>query len=192
MEEKDNSVKKPKDRRWYVLRAIGGKEKKVKEYIDNRIQVLKLGELVSQVLIPSEKVYQVRNGKKYTTERTFFPGYVLVECVLTQQISGILRDVPGGLGFLGETKNGDPLPLRDVEVNRILGRVDEVSSDGEVIDTPYSVGEQVKVTDGAFNGFVGVIEEVNDEKKKLKVMVKIFGRKTPLELGYIQVDKIKE
>lgn len=192
MEEIDNSVKKPKDSRWYVLRAIGGKEKKVKEYIDNRIQVLKLGDLVSQVLIPSEKVYQVRNGKKYTTERTFFPGYVLVECVLTQQISGILRDVPGGLGFLGETKNGNPLPLREVEVNRILGRVDEVSSDGEVIDTPYSVGEQVKVTDGAFNGFVGVIEEVNDEKKKLKVMVKIFGRKTPLELGYIQVDKIKE
>ena len=192
MEEKDNSVKKTKEYKWYVLRAIGGQEKKVKEYIDNRIQVLKLGELVPQVLIPSEKVYQVRNGKKYTTERTFFPGYVLVECMLTQQISGILRDVPGGLGFLGETKYGDPLPLREVEVNRILGRVDEVATDGEVIDTPFSVGEQVKVTDGAFNGFVGIIEEVNDEKKKLKVMVKIFGRKTPLELGYIQVDKIKE
>ena len=192
MEEKGNSVKKSKEYKWYVLRAIGGQEKKVKEYIDNRIQVLKLGELVPQVLIPSEKVYQVRNGKKYTTERTFFPGYVLVECLLTQQISGILRDVPGSLGFLGETKYGDPLPLRETEVNRILGRVDEVSTDGEVIDTPFSVGEQVKVTDGAFNGFVGVIEEVNDEKKKLKVMVKIFGRKTPLELGYIQVDKIKE
>ena len=192
MEEKDNSVKKTKEYKWYVLRAIGGQEKKVKEYIDNRIQVLKLGELVPQVLIPSEKVYQVRNGKKYTTERTFFPGYVLVECLLTQQISGILRDVPGSLGFLGETKYGDPLPLREVEVNRILGRVDEVSTDGEVIDTQFSVGEQVKVTDSAFNGFVGIIEEVNDEKKKLKVMVKIFGRKTPLELGYIQVDKIKE
>ncbi len=192
MEDNDNSVKKSKEHKWYVLRAIGGKEKKVKEYIDNRIQVLKLGDLVSQVLIPSEKVYQVRNGKKYSTERTFFPGYVLVECILTQQISGLLRDVPGGLGFLGETKHGDPLPLREAEVNRILGRVDEAASDGEVMETPYTVGEQVKVTDGAFNGFIGVIEEVNDEKKKLKVMVKIFGRKTPLELGYIQVDKIKE
>ena len=183
---------RPKEKRWYVLRAISGQEKKVKEYIENETVNLKLEDFIFQVLIPSEKVYQVRNGKKYSKERSFFPGYVLVECVLTQQISGILRDVPGGLGFLGETKYGDPLPLREAEVNRILGRVDEVSADGEVIDTPFSVGEQVKVTDGAFNGFVGVIEEVNDEKKKLKVMVKIFGRKTPLELGYIQVDKIKE
>lgn len=189
MDEKNS---KAKDKKWYVLRAVGGQEKKVKEYIENQIQVLKLGDFISQVLIPSEKVYQVRNGKKYSTECSFFPGYVLVECLLTQQVTGILRDVPGGLGFLGESKGSDPLPLREVEVNRILGRVDEVASDEEVIDCPYSVGEQVKVTDGAFNGFIGIIEDVNDEKKKLKVMVKIFGRKTPLELSYIQVDKLKE
>ena len=178
--------------KWYVVKAISGKEKKVKEYLESEIKRLNLQDLIPTVLIPTEKYFEVKNGKKVCKERNYLPGYVLVECLLTQQISGILRDVPGSLGFLGETKYGDPLPLREVEVNRILGRVDEVSTDGEVIDTPFSVGEQVKVTDGAFNGFVGIIEEVNDEKKKLKVMVKIFGRKTPLELGYIQVDKIKE
>lgn len=192
MDEKEKAVKKPKAKRWYVLRAIGGQEKKVKEYIENQIQLLNLGDYISQVLIPSEKVYQVRNGKKYTTERTFFPGYVLVECLLTQQIQAILRDVPGGLGFLGETKGGDPLPIRESEANRILGKVDEAQADEEVIDSPYSIGEQVKVTDGPFNTFIGVIEEINDEKKKLKVTVKIFGRKTPLELSYVQVEKIKE
>lgn len=179
-------------RRWYVLRAIGGQEKKVKEYIENQIKLLNFEDFIFQVLVPSEKIFQVRNGKKYSTERTFFPGYVLVECLLTPHISGFLRDVPGGLGFLGETKGGEPLPIRESEVNRILGRVDEVVSDGEVIETPYSIGEQVKVTDGPFNSLIGIIEEVNDEKRKLKVMVKIFGRKTPLELGYVQVEKIKE
>ncbi|MBQ5403921.1 MAG: transcription termination/antitermination factor NusG [Bacteroidales bacterium] len=178
--------------RWYVLRAIGGQEKKVKEYIESQISVYNLGDYILQILIPSEKVYQVRNGKKYSTERTFFPGYVLVECLLTPQVKGILRNIPGGLGFLGETKGGDPLPMREVEVNRILGKVDEVTQDEEVIETPYDLGENVKVIDGPFKGFIGIIEEVNDEKKKLKVMVKIFGRKTPLELGYIQVEKVKE
>ncbi len=183
---------KPTTRKWYVLRAIGGQEKKVKEYIENQIKVLGLEDFIFQVLVPSEKIYQVRNGKKYSTERTFFPGYVLVECLLTAQIAGILREVPGGLGFLGETKGGDPLPMREAEINRILGRVDEAETDGEVIDSPYSIGEQVKVTDGPFNNFNGIIEEINDEKKKLKVMVMIFGRKTPLELSYVQVEKIKE
>ncbi len=191
MEDTEKAIKTLKPR-WYVLRAIGGQEKKVKEYIESEISVYNLGDYILQILIPSEKVYQVRNGKKYSTERTFFPGYVLVECLLTPQVKGILRNIPGGLGFLGETKGGDPLPMREVEVNRILGKVDEVTQDEEVIETPYDLGENVKVIDGPFKGFIGIIEEVNDEKKKLKVMVKIFGRKTPLELGYIQVEKVKE
>lgn len=191
MEDTEKAIKTLKPR-WYVLRAIGGQEKKVKEYIESQITVYNLGDYILQILIPSEKVYQVRNGKKYSTERTFFPGYVLVECLLTPQVKGILRNIPGGLGFLGETKGGDPLPMREVEVNRILGKVDEVTQDEEVIETPYDLGENVKVIDGPFKGFIGIIEEVNDEKKKLKVMVKIFGRKTPLELGYIQVEKVKE
>jgi len=177
------------DRKWYVLRTVGGKEKKVKEYIDSEISNLGLQEYVSQVLIPTEKVFQVRNGKKISKERIFLPGYVLIEAALVGEIPHILRGITNVIGFLGDTKGGDPTPMRMSEVNRILGKVDELAGKDEEINIPYFVGEMVKVTDGPFNGFTGVIEEVNAEKKKLKVMVKIFGRKTPLELSFMQVEK---
>ncbi len=176
-------------RKWYVLRAIGGKEKKVKEYIDNEVASSGLQEFVSQVLIPTEKVYQIRNGKKVAKDRNFFPGYILVEAALVGEIAHMLRNVPNVIGFLGDTKGGDPVPMRQSEVNRILGKVDELLESGEEFDTPFIEGETVKVTDGPFNGFNGTIEEINVEKKKLKVMVKIFGRKTPLELSFMQVEK---
>jgi transcriptional antiterminator NusG len=176
------------EKKWYVLRAIGGKEKKVKEYIDNEVTRLRLQEYITQVLIPTEKVYQIRNGKKISKERIFFPGYVLLEVSLVGEIPHILRNIPNVIGFLG-SKGDEPTPLRMSEVNRILGKVDELSESGEELTTPFYVGEPVKVVDGPFNGFSGVIEEVNDEKKKLKVMVKIFGRKTPLELSFMQVEK---
>ena len=168
-------------KRWYVLRTIGGKEKKVKEYIENEIASLGLQDYVSQVLVPAEKVYQVRNGKKYSSERNLYPGYVLIEAALVGEIPHILRDITNVIGFLGETKGGDPVPMRQAEVNRILGTVDELAEQPEEISIPYFVGESVKVTDGPFNGFTGVIEEVNSDKKRLKVIVKIFGRKTPLK-----------
>lgn len=192
MNASEKLTDKQSEKKWYVLRAIGGQEKKVKEYVENKISLLNLGDLIGEILIPSEKVYSVRNGKKISKERTFFPGYVLVECILTPEISGVLRDVPGVMGWLGESKGGDPMPLRDSEVNRILGKVDEMTESDELINSPYCEGESVKVVDGPFNSFIGVIEEVNNEKKKLKVMVKIFGRKTPLELGFAQVEKSKE
>ncbi|MDR3286347.1 MAG: transcription termination/antitermination protein NusG [Prevotellaceae bacterium] len=173
-------------KKWYVLRAAGGKEKKAKEYIENE---KRFRGYVSQVLIPTEKIYQVKNGKKILKERVFYPGYVLVEVVLTGEVQHLLRNIPNVSGFLTEKKGGDPVPLREAEVNRILGRVDEMALDGEDIMIPFVVGEPVKVTDGPFNGFSGAIEEVNDEKKKLVVMVKIFGRKTPLELNFVQVEK---
>jgi len=176
-------------KRWYVLRAIGGKEKKVKEYIESEIKRLKISDMISQVLIPTEKVYQIRSGKKVSKERIFYPGYVLVEAVLVGEIPHILKDIPNVIGFLGDPKTGEPIPLRQSEVNRILGRVDELASSDEELNVPYFVGETVKVIDGPFNSFSGVIEEVNEEKKKLKVMVKIFGRKTPLELSFMQVEK---
>ena len=176
------------EKKWYVLRAIGGKEKKVKEYIDTEITRLNLREYISQVLIPTEKVYQIRNGKKISKERIFFPGYVLVEAVLVGEIPHLLKNAPNVIGFLG-TKGDEPSALRLSEVNRILGKVDELVESGEELTTPFYVGEPVKVIDGPFNGFSGVIEEVNEEKKKLKVMVKIFGRKTPLELSFMQVEK---
>jgi transcriptional antiterminator NusG len=176
-------------KKWYVLRAIGGKEKKVKEYVDNEVNRLKLHDFISQVLIPTEKVYQIRNGKKISKERIFYPGYVLIEANLVGEIPHILKDIPNVIGFLGDPKTNDPIPLRISEVNRILGKVDELAGNEEEINVPFYVGETVKVIDGPFNSFSGVIEEVNEEKKKLKVMVKIFGRKTPLELSFMQVEK---
>ncbi|HYQ57067.1 MULTISPECIES: transcription termination/antitermination protein NusG [Draconibacterium] len=176
-------------KKWYVLRAIGGKEKKVKEYIENEIAVGDLKGYVDQVLIPTEKVYQIRNGKKISKERNFFPGYVLIEAALVGEVTHTLRNFPNVIGFLGDTKGGDPVPMRQSEVNRILGRVDELAETDEEINIPYVVGETVKVIDGPFNGFNGTIEEINEEKKKLQVMVKIFGRKTPLELSFMQVEK---
>lgn len=174
--------------KWYVLRAISGKEAKVKEYIDAEIKNSDLAHYVSQVLIPTEKVYQIRNGKKILKERTYLPGYVLVEANLVGETQHYLRNVPNVLGFLGE-KDNTPIPVRQSEVNRILGKVDELQeSEGEMI-SPFVVGETVRVIFGPFNGFTGVIEDVMNEKKKLKVIVVIFGRRTPLELGFTQVEK---
>lgn len=175
--------------RWYVLRAIGGKERKVKEYIENEISRLNLQDYIAQVLIPTEKVYQIRQGKKISKERNYFPGYVLIEAALVGEIPHTLKNIPNVIGFLGAEKGGEPVPLRTTEVNRILGKVDELAESEEEISAPFFVGETVKVTDGPFNSFTGIIEEVNHEKKKLKVMVKIFGRKTPLELSFMQVEK---
>jgi transcriptional antiterminator NusG len=177
------------ERKWFVLRAIGGKEKKAKEYIENEVSRLHLEEYISQVLIPTEKVYQIRNGKKISKERSYFPGYILIEAALVGEIPHILKGIPNIIGFLGQQGEETPTPLRLSEVNRILGKVDELDASEEEINTPYFVGEAVKVVDGPFNSFNGIIEEVNNEKKKLKVMVKIFGRKTPLELSFMQVEK---
>ncbi|MBP1675789.1 MAG: transcription antitermination protein nusG [Bacteroidetes bacterium] len=174
--------------KWYVLRAISGKENKVKEYIDAEIKNSDLGHYVAQVLIPTEKVYQIRNGKKITKERSCMPGYVLIEANLIGEVPHRLRNTPNVIGFL-EEKNHDPIPVRQSEVNKILGTVDDMQETGEEILTPYYVGENVKVIFGPFSGFSGLIEEVNTEKKKLKVMVMIFGRKTPLELSFTQVEK---
>jgi transcriptional antiterminator NusG len=176
------------EKKWYVLRAIGGKEKKAKEYIENEIARLQLQDYVSQVLIPTEKIYSIRNGKKISKERSYYPGYVLIEASLVGEIPHILKNIPNVIGFLG-TQNEEAIPLRLSEVKRILGKVDELAESEEENVNVYYVGESVKVIDGPFNNFSGIIEEVNEEKKKLKVMVKIFGRKTPLELSFLQVEK---
>lgn len=178
-------------KKWYVVRAAGGKEKKAKEYIECEIKALGLTDYVSQVLIPTEKVFQVRNGKKISTERIFFPGYILIEAHLTGELQHIIRNIPHVSGFLTERQNKEkePVPLRESEVNRILGKVDELNEQEEENIAPFYVGEPVKITDGPFTGFDGVIEEILQDKKKLKVMVKIFGRKTLLELSFVQVVK---
>ena len=174
-------------KKWYVVRAISGKEKKVKEYLESEIKRLNLQDYISQILIPTEKVYQIRKGKKISKVRNYFPGYVLIEAELTGEIPHIIKNIPNVMGFLG-TK-GQPEPMRESEVKRILGKVDELAEQGEEVNVPFIVGETVTVIDGPFNSFSGIIEEINEEKKKLKVMVKIFGRKTPLELNFMQVEK---
>ncbi|MGB5364073.1 MAG: transcription termination/antitermination protein NusG [Aureibaculum sp.] len=180
-----DSVKK-----WYVVRAIGGQENKVKTYIENEISRLGLSDYVDQVLVPTEKVIQIRNGKKINKEKVYFPGYIMIEASLVGELPHVIKSVTGVIGFLGETKGGDPVPLRKSEVNRMLGKVDELAVQNENVAIPYVPGETVKVIDGPFNGFDGTIEKINEEKRKLEVMVKIFGRKTPLELSYMQVEKI--
>lgn len=173
---------------WYVLKAVSGKEAKVKEYIEAEMKHNKLlASHVSQILIPMEKHASLRNGKRVIKEKVSLPGYLFVEANLKGgDIASMLRFVPNVLGFLGGLDNPSPVPQS--EINRMLGTAEDTELE-ENLDIPFVVDETVKVTDGPFSGFSGVIEEVNAEKHKLKVMVKIFGRKTPLELGYMQVEK---
>jgi len=177
------------DKKWYVVRAISGKEEKIKGFIESEVSAHNLQSQVAQILIPKEKVFQIRNGKKISKERNFFPGYIMVEANLAGEVEHVIRSITGVIGFLGEEKGGDPVPMRASEVKRMLGKVDELSESSEEITIPYFVGEAVKVIDGPFNSFSGVIEEVDNEKKKLMVTVKIFNRKTPVELSFLQVEK---
>ncbi len=178
------------DKKWYVVRSVSGQENKIKSYIETEISRLNLEEYIQQVLVPTEKVIQIRNGKKVNKERVYFPGYIMIQANLAGEIPHIIRAINGVIGFLGEVKGGDPVPLRQSEVNRMLGKVDELAVQDESINIPFVIGETVKVIDGPFNGFNGNVEKINEEKRKLEVMVKIFGRKTPLELSYMQVEKV--
>jgi transcriptional antiterminator NusG len=173
--------------KWYVLQAVSGKEAKVKEYIEAEMKHNDfLASHVSQILIPTVKQATLRNGKRVVKEKVSLPGYVFVEADLKGDVAHTLRFVPNVLGFLGGLDN--PVPVPQSEINRMLGTADETELE-ENMDVPYSVDETVKVTDGPFSGFSGVVEEVDSQKHKLKVMVKIFGRKTPLELSFMQVEK---
>lgn len=181
---------KGKNKKWYVIRSVSGQENKIKDYIEKEIAYQGLEDFVEQILVPTEKVVQMRAGKKINKERIYFPGYIMIQADLVGEVPHIIKSVNGVIGFLGETKGGDPVPLRDSEVNRMLGKVDELSVQDSQMDIPFVKGENVKVIDGPFNGFTGTIEKINEEKRKLEVMVKIFGRKSPLELSYMQVEKV--
>jgi len=176
--------------KWYVVRSVSGQENKIKEYIEDEINHHNLNDYLQQILVPTEKVVQIRNGKKINKEKVYFPGYIMIQARLEGEVPHIIKSVNGVIGFLGETKGGDPVPLRKSEVNRMLGKVDELAEQTDNISIPFKNGETIKVVDGPFNGFNGTIEKVNEEKRKLEVMVKIFGRKTPLELSYMQVEKV--
>jgi len=179
------------ENKWYVVRAVSGQENKIKAYIENEISRLGMDSFVEEILVPQEKVVQIRKGKKVTKDKTYFPGYIMIKANLSGEIPHIIKSITNVIGFLGETKGGEPIPMRQAEVNRMLGRVDELSlQDESDIIIPFIHGENVKVIDGPFNGFDATIEKINEEKRKLEVMVRIFGRKTPLELSYMQVEKL--
>ena len=182
--------------KWYVLRVVSGKERKVKEYLDKDIIRSGYSDVIKQVFLPMEKVYKVQNGKKVMREKNYFPGYVMLEVLdgkLTDDMIHHISNVSNIMHFLtdGKGSKGNIISLRKSEVNKMLGKVDEMSdAGGMTMSEPFIIGETIKIIDGAFNDFNGVIEEVNDEKKKLKVIVKIFGRSTPVELNYMQVEKL--
>lgn len=181
--------------KWYVLRVISGKERKVKEYLDKDIIRNGYDGIIKQVFLPMEKVYKVQNGKKVMREKNYFPGYVMLEVLEGKLSDDIIHHVSGVTNVMhfltdGKGSKGNIISLRKSEVNKMLGKVDEMSDQGMTMAEPFIFGETVKIIDGAFNDFNGVIEEINDEKKKLKVIVKIFGRSTPVELSYMQVEKI--
>jgi transcriptional antiterminator NusG len=193
--ETEEIIQQAETSKWYVLRVVSGKERKVKEYLDKDIQRNGWTEVIKQVFLPVEKVYKVQNGKKVMREKNYFPGYVMLEVAngkLNDDIVQYISNVSNVMHFLtdGKGSKGNIISLRQAEVNKMLGKVDERNDQGVTISEPFIIGETIKIIEGPFNDFNGVIEEVNDEKKKLKVTVKIFGRSTPVELNYIQVEKL--
>ena len=180
--------------KWYVLKVVSGQEKKVKSYLEAELVRQQLEGCITQILIPVEKVYEMRAGKRKIKERNFFPGYVLICAELSDgRVNYLIKNIPGVLGFLstrGWSISKAPVPLRPAEVNRILGRVDEAEGSDLCLSSPFTVGERVKVIDGPFSGFLGSIQEIFEERKKLNITVKIFERNTPIELGYVQVEKL--
>ncbi len=178
------------EKKWYVIKTISGQEEKVKNYINTEIEREGYSEYVGQVVVPMEKVVQIKDGKKITKDKVHFPGYVMIEALLIGEIPHLVKNLPGVISFLSATKGGDPVPMRKKEVDRMLGKMDELLESNDTVAIPFIVNETIKVIDGPFNGFNGTIEKINEEKRKLEVMVLIFGRKTPLELSFMQVEKI--
>lgn len=178
------------DSKWFVLRVIGGKERKIKEYLDKEIKRSGWENVINQVLCPSEKVYKVQNGKKVMREKILFPGYMLIEATkgsLSGAVISDVRSIPGVIHFLGKEH---PDALRKSEVNKMFGNLDDMADDDIQLLEPYIVGETIKIIDGPFNDFNGTIQAVDEDKKKIKAVVKIFGRDTPVELNYMQVEKV--
>lgn len=179
------------DKKWYVVRCFSGHEKKVRAHLMEEIVELGLEDRISDVLIPTETVIEVRNGKKRAKEKNFFPGYILLEANYDDAVNSLVQNAPSTLGFLKTGKSKIPTPLQDGEVKRILGRVDrnrEIAEGSGTVEIPFKEGDLVKVTDGPFKDFDGTVQEVDSSKLKLRVLVSIFGRKTPVEVDLNQVE----
>ncbi len=177
------------EKKWYSLRVISGKERKIKERIEMEVDRSGWSSFITQILVPTEKVYKIRNGKKVISERNILPGYILIEALpsgLSGEVVQTIANIPNVIHFLGRE---NPIPMRASEANRMLGKVDESQEAGEAMIEPFIIGETIKIIDGPFSEFIGDIQEINEEKKKLKVIVKIFGRGTEVELNFMQVEK---
>ncbi|MBO8129885.1 MAG: transcription termination/antitermination factor NusG [Candidatus Marinimicrobia bacterium] len=170
---------------WYVLKVYSGREKKIKDAIIHEAELSGIQDQIGKVLVPSEKVMEMREGKKRVKDKVFFPGYIIIEMEMNKKTRYLIENIPGVISFVGP--KGQPLPLHEDEVKRILGEV-ETKDGKEVLAVPFKEGDPVKVVDGPFVDFHGVVQEVNEDKKKLKVMVSIFGRPTPVELDFMQVE----
>lgn len=173
------------EKRWFVVRTYSGHEAKVKSTLESEVSRLSLQEKISAVLIPSEKVVEVRDGKKKTKMKNFFPGYVLVEMIIDKESTHLVLETPSVLGFVPDKNN--PTALQPDEVRRLIGTMEQ-KENVEHIEVPFRVGDPVKVIEGPFNNFSGFVQDINTEKLKVKVMVSIFGRKTPVELDFAQVE----
>ncbi len=178
------------EKKLYVLKVVSGHENKIKNYIELEAMRSNWQDIILNVFVPTEKVYKIRNGKKVITEKTLYPGYMYIEVnekMITSEVLATIRNISGVMNFLG---GNQPQALRDAEVQKLFGRMDEMLDRGESMLEPFIINESVKVIEGPFDGFVGTIEEINEDKKKLKVVVKIFGRKQPVEVNFTQVEKI--
>lgn len=172
-------------KRWYAIRTYSGHENKVKTHLENEVKLANMGDRITNIMVPSEKIFEVKDGKKKSRTKTFFPGYILVETVLDRETKHVILNTPSVISFVGP--KGEPVPLQPDEVRRLIGRMEE-RKDVEVMEVPFRPGDAVKVIDGPFNSFTGFIQDVNEEKMKIRVMVSIFGRKTPVELDFSQVE----
>lgn len=170
---------------WYTLRVISGKERKIKDNILFELDYQNLSSEVNNILIPSENIVEMKEGKKKVKNKVFFPGYILIEMSESKEAKYLVENTDGVMNFVGS--NGEPQTLKDDEITRILGEV-EGREGREIVIAPYKVGDSVKVTDGPFADFTGFVNEVNNEKQKVKVSVSIFGRPTPIELNFLQVE----
>ena len=187
------AIEQDQDFSWYVLRVISGQEKKVKSYLDNEVVYLKYQDLVRQILVPSERAYEIKKGKKQIKERSYLPGYVILHANLSDpEVIHALAQVTGVIGFLGSAEKSQrkPIPLRKSEVNRLLGKMDEIEENAPQLEQLFVHEENVKIIDGPFSGFTGSVEEINEEKHKLRIMVRIFDRNTPIDLNFYQVEKL--
>ncbi|WP_142456328.1 transcription termination/antitermination protein NusG [Gracilimonas mengyeensis] len=174
---------------WYVVRCFSSHEKKVKEFLEREIEEQGLEDKVKEILIPTETVVEIRSGKKRTREKNFFPGYILLNAHYDEEVNNLVDSAPSCLGFLKVGKSQTvPTPLKKHEVQRIIGRVREGGEEARNIEIPYSEGDLVKVISGPFKDFDGTVQEVNTERLKLRVLVSIFGRKTPVEVHVNQVE----